>query len=216
MKDEDFQSKMKQLTLKLVSLKVLQYTVGDKALLQFTEFLSKEKVTNNVKFSTFNRKTQRLDDLYFDGIRVHEKYPELSSVMQIVFVLSHGQASVERGFNDINLVLKLNQNDDTVVARRFIKDHLKVHQVQQHTLVIDQKMVRSFKSAWRMYNIHLENIRENEKKDETKEQLTCLDNRLSGLRVQSESIEKTIFFLRPDVQGEDEEGREIKSKLVDH
>ena len=86
----------------------------------------------------------------------------------------------------------MDQNDDTVVARRFIKDHLKAHQVQPHTLVIDQKMVSSFKSAWRTYNIHLEN-RENGKKDETKEQLTCLDNQLSGLRVQSESIEKTMF-----------------------
>ena len=83
----------------------------------------------------------------------------------------------------------MDQNDDTVVARRFIKDHLKAHQVQPHT---DQKMVSSFKSAWRTYNIHLEN-RENGKKDETKEQLTCLDNQLSGLRVQSESIEKTMF-----------------------
>ena len=195
MKDEDLQSKMIQLTLRYVSLKILQYSVGDKALLQFTEFISKEKVTNNDKFSTFNRKTQRPDDLCFDDIRVQEKYPELSTFMQIVFVLSHGQASVDCGFNDNNLVLKLNQNDDTVVARRFIKNHLKADQVQPHTLFIDQKMFRLLKSNWRLYNIRLKNIRENEKKDETKEQLTCLDNQLSGLRVQSESIEKTIFSL---------------------
>ena len=123
MKDEDLQSKMKQLTLTLVSLKVLQCSFGDKALLQFTEFLSKEKVTNNDKFSTFNRKTQRLDDLYLDDIRVHEKYPELSTVKRSVFILSHTKAFVERAFNDNNLVLKLKQNDDTVLARRFIKDH---------------------------------------------------------------------------------------------
>ena len=43
MKDEDLQSKMKQLTLKLVSLKVLQYSVGNKALQQFAEFISKER-----------------------------------------------------------------------------------------------------------------------------------------------------------------------------
>ena len=65
-----------------------------------------------------------------------------------------------------------------------INDHIKVHQVQPQTLVIDQKMVRSFKSTWQKYNIHLENIKKNEKKDETKEQLTYLDNHLSGLRVQ--------------------------------
>ena len=77
------------------------------------------------------------------------------------------------------MVLKLDQNNDTVVARRFIKDYLKVHQAQPDTLVIDQKMVRSFESAWTTHNIQLENIRENEKNDETKEQLTCLDNQLS-------------------------------------
>ena len=70
----------------------------------------------------------------------------------------------------------------TVVARRFIKDHLKAHEVQPHTLVIDQKIVRSFRSTWRTYNINLENI-------------TCLDSQLSGLRVQSESIEKIVFSL---------------------
>ena len=98
MKDKDLQSKIKQLTLKLVSLKALilaQYSVGDKDLLQFTAFLSKEKVTNNDKFSTFSRKTQWLDDLYFDDIRFYEKYPKLSAVMQIVL-----------------FIFKLNQNDD--------------------------------------------------------------------------------------------------------
>ena len=75
-------------------------------------------------------------------------------------------------------------------------------------------MVRSFKSAWRMYNIHLENIRENEKKDERTADM---------LRESTLWFESTIrkhrenhFFLRQDVRGEGEEGREIKSKLVDH
>ena len=134
--------------------------------------------------------------------------------MQIVFILSHGQASVEHGFNDNNLVLKLNQIDDTVVARRFIKDYLKAQQVQPHTLVIDQKMVRSFKSAWRTYNIHLENIRDNEKKDETKEQLTRLDIQLSGLRKQSESIEKTIFSLDQMFEEKVRKGERLNQDLL--
>ena len=134
--------------------------------------------------------------------------------MQIVFVLSHGQASFDYGFNDNNLVLKLNQNDDTVVARRFIKDHLKADQVQPHTLFIDQKMFRLFKGNWRPYNIHLKNIRENENKDETKEQLTCLDNQLSGLRVQSESIEKSIFSLDQMFEEMVKKGERLNENLL--
>ena len=75
-------------------------------------------------------------------------------------------------------------------------------------------MVHSFKSAWRTYNIHLENIRENEKKDETKKRLTCLDNQLSGCTIKKHR--ENHFFLRLDVRGKVEEGREIKSKLFDH
>ena len=122
-------------------------------------------------------------------IRVHEKYPELPNVMQVALVLAHGQASVECGF--IIIIWFLSWTKMMTV----INDHIKVHQVQPQTLVIDQKMVRSFKSTWHKYNIHSENIRKNEKKDETQEQLTYLDNQLSGLRVQWESIEKTIFSL---------------------
>lgn len=75
-------------------------------------------------------------------------------------------------------------------------------------------MVRSFKSAWRTYNIHLENIRENEKKDETKEQLTCLDNQLSGLRVQSESIQKTITSLDQMFEEKVRKGERLNQNLL--
>ena len=103
---------------------------------------------------------------------------------------------------------------DTVVARRFIKNHLKAHQVQSHTLAVDQKMVYLLKSIWRTCNIHLENIRENEKIDETKEQLTCLDNQLSGLRVQSESIEKTFFSLNQMFEEKVRKGKRLNQNLL--
>ena len=113
----------------------------------------------------------------------------------------------------LNVVLTI-INDDIVVAGRFIKSHLKIHQAQPDALVIDQKMVRSFKSAWRTYNIHLGNIKQNEKNDETKEQLTCLDNHLSGLRVQSESIVKTIFSLDQMFEEKARKGESLNQNLL--
>ena len=35
--------------------------------------------------------------------------------------MSHGQASMKRGFNDNNIVLKYNLGENTIIARRFIK-----------------------------------------------------------------------------------------------
>ena len=75
-------------------------------------------------------------------------------------------------------------------------------------------MVHSLKSIWRTCSIHLENVRENEKKDETKEQLTCLDNQLSVLRVQSESIEKTIFSLDQMFEEKLRKGERLNQNLL--
>ena len=35
--------------------------------------------------------------------------------------MSHGQASMKRGFSDNSVVLKYNMGENTIIARRFIK-----------------------------------------------------------------------------------------------
>ena len=47
------------------------------------------------KFLDFKSAEQRLDDLYFKDFKVHENCPAFSSLLKIIFTLSHGQASVE-------------------------------------------------------------------------------------------------------------------------
>ena len=55
---------------------------------------------------------------------------------------------------------------------------------------------------------------ENENKDETKEQVTCLDNQLSGLRVQPQSIEKTIFSLNQMFEEKVSKGERLNQNLL--
>ena len=66
-------------------------------------------------------------------MKMEVTYPDLAMVMKIVFTLSHGQASVEHGFNDNNIVLKQNQKDDTIIARRFIKNYLSANNLLPKT-----------------------------------------------------------------------------------
>ena len=112
------------------------------------------------------------------------------------------------------MVLELNQNDDIVVTKRFIKEHLKAHQVQPHPLAIDQKMVRSFKIAGRTYNILLENREWKERWN--KRTADMLGQSTIWFASTVRNHRENHFFLRSDIRGEGEEGREIKSKLVDH
>ena len=84
---------------KLFATKWISERVAENAKLQMQEFLSSKCKENKSKFKTFDVHTQRLDD--FLGVYLHknEKYSSLWKICQIVFVLSHGQSSVERGFS---------------------------------------------------------------------------------------------------------------------
>jgi len=55
--------------------------------------------------------------------RIAANYPKAWSVCELALLLSHGQASVERGFSvDKELVVE-NQSEQTLAARRIIVSH---------------------------------------------------------------------------------------------
>ena len=65
----------------------------------------------------------RLDDFYFKEAKIGV-YPGLASVLKIILTLSHGQADVERGFSLNKSSLQTNINENSVVGKRLVKDHI--------------------------------------------------------------------------------------------
>ena len=57
---------------------------------------------NEVKLhleNSFERSKDRLDEVFFTTFEVHKNYEELSSVIKIILVLSHGESAVECNFS---------------------------------------------------------------------------------------------------------------------
>ena len=46
--------------------------------------------------------------------------------MKVVFTIIHGQASVKRGFNHDCTLVSVDMKDESIIARRIIKDHYAV------------------------------------------------------------------------------------------
>ena len=139
----------------IVTLKIISFEKGDKALVQFGEFLENEATTEKKKFLDFKSADQRLDDFYFKDFKVHENYPAFSTLLKIISTLSHGLASVERGFNDNNVVLKDNISNVSVIAR-FLKNYMRVNNVQPSNMQISWDLVKSVKASRQRYQIRLE------------------------------------------------------------
>ena len=102
---------------KLFATKWISERVAENAKLQMQEFLSSTCKENKSKFKTFDVHTQRLDD--FLGVYLHknEKYSSLWKICQIVFVLSHGQSSVECGFSVNKKLLVENLGEISLVSQ---------------------------------------------------------------------------------------------------
>ena len=64
-------------------------------MVQFGKFLANEATTEKKEFIDFKSAEQRLDDLYFKDFKVHENYPVFSTLLKMIFTLSHGQVIVE-------------------------------------------------------------------------------------------------------------------------
>ena len=63
---------------------------------------------------------------------------ELKSILKLVLVLSHGQTSIERGFNVNKSILKVNMNEKSVVARKIIIDHMQKNNLDPVSITISK------------------------------------------------------------------------------
>ena len=106
---------------------IITTAVGDKAFQEYSVLiLSGEEIG---KCSKFDRKNECMDNLYFKKIDMDDAYQNLAIVLQLIFVLSHGQASVERGFSLNKSVVNDNMTELSIIFRPVVKDHLRILKV---------------------------------------------------------------------------------------
>ena len=123
-------------------------------MLKFKSIVGDIKRKCQVELLGFTRKV-RLEKFYFEEINI-QKYEEIAEVLKIVLTLSHGQASVERGFSHNNAVFHTNMSAESVISKRLIKDHMLFHKLKPYTIEITDPMIRAFKSSHLKYQLHLE------------------------------------------------------------
>ena len=72
--------------------------VSHTLLQQFAMFLDNTPVFRLERFANFQSAVHRADTLFFECM-ANESYKSHFSVVKLILILSHGQATVERGFS---------------------------------------------------------------------------------------------------------------------
>ncbi len=93
-------------------------------------------------------------------------YAELWSFVEKLLLLSHGQATVERGFSINKEVEMCNMNEDTIVSQRLICDYVRMCGGVVK-VPLTKELLNECASARNRYRIFLED--ERKKKEKTKQ-----------------------------------------------
>ena len=187
---ESLRRNMKSLLRHIVSLKIISTSIperAERALSQCSDLISTQLQLDADKFKSFNSGKERLDDFFFQVVSFTVP-ADLKSILKLVLVLSHGQASIERGFNVNKTILKVNMNEKSQVARKIIIDHMQKNNHDPASITITKNLVMSVKAAHQKYQDAIEEEKKNEKEKEQNDQLTISNTEIRDVEKKKECL----------------------------
>ena len=152
-------SRFKKVVTQLVSVRRIKESDCDAIIQEYTSFLDNIPAFGSEKFSNFNFSTDRLDELFSTYMNTHP-YQKLFKVAQLLLVLSHGQASVERGFSVDKELEVENLANQSLVAQCLVCDHINAVGGILN-VSITQPLLTSCSAARKRYERYLEQQRQN-------------------------------------------------------
>ncbi|XP_063740389.1 uncharacterized protein LOC134883765 [Eleginops maclovinus] len=208
------QKQMKSIVRKFLQDRQLDGGVaaGDLITQKFSEMLSVEVRTE--EFQSFQPFKKRLD-VFLSNI-ISETYPQLWSFIQKLLLLSHGQATVERGFSVNKEIETANIHEDTVVAQRIVCDYISLHGGVTK-VPLTPALLSSVSSSRARYRIHLETERKKRESQAESEKRKAIEENLEQLRKHRRSIKEVAEHLLRDADklADQAEAKQAGSKMAE-
>ncbi|KAL2084933.1 hypothetical protein ACEWY4_020451 [Coilia grayii] len=146
-------------------------------------------------FISFKQMQKRLD-VFLHGV-IGKAYPDLWVFCKKLLLLSHGQASVERGFSVNKEIETENMQEETLVAHRLVCNYVAIHGgVTRVPLTHD--LMKSVMAAKSRYRVHLDEERKRKEAEAQGKKSAHAEEELQDLKVKRDSLRKVIESLGKD------------------
>ena len=126
------------------------------------------------------------------------KYKVFWKVCSIIFVLSHGQSAVERGFSINKELLVENLQEKSLVSQRMVYDHTSSNKINIHEYELPSDLLKSCKLSNRRYNAALEETKEQEKIGTVARKRKLIDEDIQVAGKKKDEVTKCIEVLKTD------------------
>ena len=139
--------------------------------------------SNKFEFKEYNYYDNvGVDKLLYQHIKISLKLYKLWEVVKMLLILSHGQASVERGFSVNKEILSTNLGKKSMMAKRFVIDSVRAelngnsHNIDQ--LNISSNMIKNCNAARMRYENFNKSAQEAKLREETLKRKLELDSEI--------------------------------------
>ena len=176
-----------------IQLGKIDSSAADQILVEF-----KTSVVKNPKLKSFDIKKHRLDEFYFNEIHAEALCPTLAKLLKMIFVISHGQGSVERGFSHNKTVLQTNIGEISVISKRLVKDYLISKNVLPHQVEVTKEMRTCVSGARQRWQMYLEQNKKDKQTDEAVNAVTVIKADLKDMKEKLQHLKDEIMALRKE------------------
>ena len=139
-----------------------------------------------------------------------EMYSKVWNVVRVLLILSHGQASIERGFSVNKEVSTQNLSENSLIARRVIKDHIKSVGGLKG-LVVSKELLQSAQVARQKYHTHLEAQKMEKEREKKCMKRKLMEEEVGTLRKKIKMLESDIKLLFTDANKASDKAEELRS-----
>jgi hypothetical protein len=176
----------------------------DEAKRQYRTLCDKVNQTDSQPFRMFDPKENRLDELLAERLCGRKEYAVLWSVVEQILILSHGQATVERGFTVNRETIVENLKKRSLVGRRLILDA--VRKAGGPTkLPITKELLTYCSSARKKYQDYLDEERSNKEKEKASAKRKAAKQDIDDLKAKRKCLEKDRDHLEKSANQKAEE-----------
>ena len=112
--------------------------------------------------------------------------------------LSHGQASVERGFSVNKAIITENISTDSIVGKHLVRDYLLTNNLKPHNVQFTSNLKAAFKSARQKSELALEAERSKKEKQAVEDQKAIILSEIEDVKFQITLLTKTSVMLEKE------------------
>lgn len=147
-----------------------------------------------MRLLNFDYTRDRADCLYFQLIGASTDYKRLWSMLKSILILSHGQATVERGFSTMKQQYKDNLNENSFTSQRIVLDHIQ-YVGGARNVVISKPLLLDVAAARQRYDLSLKSKAKEKQDSDRARKRKAAQEEISGLERKKALLEADIESL---------------------